>query len=68
LPRFSPCIRETGERAGFGLHDDSYYEDLFHLAGDANIISYARLDGAVVAFSWALCSGSYRVLPLRRFE
>jgi peptidoglycan pentaglycine glycine transferase (the first glycine) len=51
-------FRETSERAGFGLHEDSYYEDLYHLAGDANIISYARLDGAVVAFSWALCSGT----------
>lgn len=44
--------RLTAERAGFGIHEDSYYLDIFDNLGDASPV-YAAFHGEdVVAFLW----------------
>ena len=44
--------RLTAERAGFGIHEASYYRDIFDNLGDASPV-YAAYQGAdVVAFLW----------------
>jgi peptidoglycan pentaglycine glycine transferase (the first glycine) len=46
--------RQTAMRAGFALHDDSYYHDIFTNLGDASPIYMARHNGATVAFLWPI--------------
>ncbi|MFC3298599.1 peptidoglycan bridge formation glycyltransferase FemA/FemB family protein [Arthrobacter agilis] len=50
--------RVTADRAGFGIHEDSYYLDIFDHLGDASPV-YAAFQGAdVVAFLWLSASAS----------
>lgn len=43
---------ETAERAGFPLHDDAYYYDIFDKLGDSSVIFAASTDEGPVAFLW----------------
>lgn len=50
--------KETAERAGFGIHEDSYYLDIFDNLGDASPV-YAAFQGTtMVAFLWLSASDS----------
>lgn len=50
--------RLTAQRAGFGIHTDGYYLDLFDNLGDDSPV-FAAFDGdTVVAFLWLATSGS----------
>lgn len=44
--------KETARRAGFGLHSDAYYHDLYERLGDANRVYIARDNGEALAFLW----------------
>lgn len=44
--------RLTAERAGFGIHEDSYYRDIFDNLGDASPVYAAFQGDDVVAFLW----------------
>lgn len=47
---------ETAERAGFALHSDDYYLDIFDNLGDASPVFAAFHDGKMVAFLWLAVS------------
>lgn len=44
--------RLTAERAGFGIHEDAYYLDIFDNLGDASPVYAAFRGDDVVAFLW----------------
>lgn len=48
--------KETAARAGFALHDDDYYYDIFDKMGDHSPVMAAFVDGAPVAFLWLAIS------------
>lgn len=48
---------ETAERAGFALHGDQYYKDIFHKMGDYSPVFAAFSEGRIVAFLWLVVSG-----------
>lgn len=48
--------KETASRAGFPLHDDHYYEDIFTALGEHCQILMAEYEGRVVAFLWLALS------------
>ncbi len=48
----------TAARAGFALHDDQYYKDIFYQLGDYSPLFAAFHNGAIVAFLWPVISGS----------
>ncbi|WP_434993007.1 lipid II:glycine glycyltransferase FemX [Arthrobacter sp. Ld5] len=52
LPACLDVYRLTAERAGFGIHEDSYYLDIFDNLGDASPVYAAFQGGDVVAFLW----------------
>jgi len=47
---------ETAERAGFPLHSDQYYYDVFDKLGDASVIFAASNEHGPVAFLWLAVS------------
>ncbi len=49
--------RETAERAGFPLHDDQYYYDIFDKLGDHSPVFIASEAGKPVVFLWLAISG-----------
>lgn len=49
--------RQTAERAGFGLHSDDYYRDIFTLMGPASALVAAFDGDEAVAFLWLAVSG-----------
>ena len=49
---------ETAERAGFPLHDDAYYYDVFDRLGDSSVIFAASTNDGPVAFLWLAVSES----------
>ena len=54
------CLRlyhETAKRAGFELHDDDYYRDIFGKMGDFSPVFAAFDDDMPVAFLWLAISG-----------
>jgi lipid II:glycine glycyltransferase (peptidoglycan interpeptide bridge formation enzyme) len=56
LPACLAVYRQTAERAGFGIHEDSYYFDIFDNLGEASPV-YAAFSGTeVVAFLWLSAS------------
>jgi lipid II:glycine glycyltransferase (peptidoglycan interpeptide bridge formation enzyme) len=58
VPACLAVYRQTAERAGFGIHEDSYYFDIFDNLGEASPV-YAAFSGTgVVAFLWISASGS----------
>ena len=46
--------KQTAARAGFALHDDRYYHDIFTNLGDDSPVYMAKHDGEVVAFLWPI--------------
>jgi len=48
--------RQTAERAGFGIHDDAYYYDIFDKLGDHSPVFAAFLDDVPIAFLWLAIS------------
>jgi lipid II:glycine glycyltransferase (peptidoglycan interpeptide bridge formation enzyme) len=48
--------RQTAERAGFGIHDDDYYYDIYDKLGDHSPVFAAFLDDAPIAFLWLAIS------------
>lgn len=48
--------RLTAERAGFGIHEDSYYLDIFDNMGEESPVFAAFHGGKVVAFLWLATS------------
>lgn len=50
--------KQTAARAGFALHDDAYYEDIFRELGDFSPVFGAFHDGELVAFLWPVISGT----------
>lgn len=47
---------ETADRAGFPLHDDAYYYDVFDHLGDSSVIFAASTSEGPVAFLWLAVS------------
>ena len=47
----------TAQRAGFTLHDDRYYYDIFDKMGDFSPVFGAYSQGKMVAFLWLAISG-----------
>jgi peptidoglycan pentaglycine glycine transferase (the first glycine) len=50
--------RLTAQRAGFGIHEDSYYLDIFDNLGEDSPVFGAFHQGKVVAFLWLATSGT----------
>jgi len=48
--------KQTSDRAGFNLHQDQYYYDVFHLMGDHSPVFAAYVNGKPVAFLWMAIS------------
>lgn len=46
--------KQTASRAGFALHDDSYYHDVFEQMGDDSPVFMAEKGGEVLAFLWPI--------------
>jgi lipid II:glycine glycyltransferase (peptidoglycan interpeptide bridge formation enzyme) len=44
--------KQTAQRAGFGLHDDQYYYDIFDKMGEYSLVTAAFYEGKPVAFLW----------------
>lgn len=49
--------RENANRAGFALHDDSYYRDLHHMLGEDSYLVACFHEGEVASFVWLARSG-----------
>lgn len=50
--------KDTAKRAGFALHGDNYYYDLFDMLGENNLIFGAYHQGKLVSFAWLAISGT----------
>lgn len=48
--------RQTAARAGFGLHEDEYYRDIFSKMGSHSLVTAAFYEGKPVAFLWLVMS------------
>lgn len=48
--------RDTAKRAGFALHGDDYYYDLFDMMGENNGVFGAYYQGKLVSFVWLALS------------
>jgi len=48
--------RQTAERAGFGIHDDAYYYDIYDKLGDHSPVFAAFSGGNPIAFLWLAIS------------
>ena len=56
IPQCLDVYKQTAERAGFGIHEDGYYQDIFENLGTDSPV-YAAFKGAdVVAFLWLSAS------------
>lgn len=58
---FEACLdiyHETARRAGFAIHDDTYYRDVFNNLGEASPVFAAFHEGRPVAFLWLAISAS----------
>lgn len=49
--------KQTAQRAGFGLHDDQYYYDIFEMMGDHALVTAAFQGDRPIAFLWLAISG-----------
>ena len=54
ITRCLKIYKETAKRAGFALHDDDYYQDIFTELAEHSPVYMAEHDGEVVAFLWPL--------------
>ena len=50
--------RQTADRAGFALHGDQYYKDIFRQLGDHSPVFAAFHSEKIVAFLWPVISGT----------
>ena len=50
--------KQTAERAGFALHSDQYYYDVFDKLGDYSVVMAAFSDGQPIAFLWNVISAT----------
>lgn len=57
LEKCLDLYHKTAERAGFALHDDQYYFDVFDKLGEFSLIFAAYVDGEPIAFLWIVISG-----------
>jgi len=48
--------KATAARAGFALHDDAYYYDVFDMLGEHNLLTIAYYEQRPVAFLWSAIS------------
>jgi lipid II:glycine glycyltransferase (peptidoglycan interpeptide bridge formation enzyme) len=48
--------RQTAERAGFGIHDDAYYYDIYDKLGEHSPVFAVFSQGAPIAFLWLAIS------------
>lgn len=48
--------KETARRAGFGIHSDQYYYDIFDMLGEHSPVVAAFYEGKPVAFLWLAIS------------
>ena len=48
--------KQTATRAGFALHGDDYYYDIFENLGDHSPVFVAEKEGEIVAFLWPVIS------------
>lgn len=48
--------KQTAQRAGFGIHTDTYYYDIFDNLGEHSPVFAAFLDGKPIAFLWLAIS------------
>jgi peptidoglycan pentaglycine glycine transferase (the first glycine) len=46
--------KQTAGRAGFALHDDAYYQDIFKELGADSPVYMAKYSGQVIAFLWPI--------------
>ena len=58
LPEVLAVYKDTAARAGFALHGDDYYRDIFTLLGENNLLFGAYYEGALVSFVWSAISSS----------
>lgn len=58
LQQCMAIYRETAQRAGFALHDDEYYYDIFRNLGEASPVFAAFHEGEPVAFLWLAISAT----------
>ncbi len=58
LPAVMSVYKDTAARAGFALHGDDYYRDIFTLLGENNLLFGAYYEGALVSFVWSAISSS----------
>lgn len=56
LDQCMEIYHQTAARAGFALHDDQYYYDIFNELGEASPVFAAFYDGEPVAFVWLAIS------------
>ena len=56
LEKCMQVYRETAKRAGFALHDDQYYYDVFDNLGEASPVFASYKDGWPIAFLWLAIS------------
>ena len=56
LEKCLDVYRQTSHRAGFSLHHDQYYLDVFSLMGDHSPVFAAYVDDQPVAFLWLAVS------------
>lgn len=50
--------KDTAKRAGFALHGNDYYYDLFDMLGENNFIVGAYYQGRLVSFAWLAISAT----------
>lgn len=46
--------KQTAKRAGFSLHEDTYYHDIFRQLGDDSPVHMAEHEGQLLAFLWPI--------------
>lgn len=58
LEKCMSIYHETAKRAGFALHDNQYYYDVFENLGEASPVFAAYKDGWPIAFLWLAISAT----------
>jgi peptidoglycan pentaglycine glycine transferase (the first glycine) len=58
LAQVLSVYRQTADRAGFGIHEDQYYLDIFDNLGDSSPVYAAWQGSNVIAFLWLAVSGT----------
>lgn len=56
IPACLEIYKQTAARAGFGLHNDEYYQDIFTKMGDHCQVFVAAKDEEIIAFLWLAVS------------